>query len=164
MGIISLAHHLFHRELIRDQSPPLGILLLPWALPVSSHSWSYRQTNLSTPRSLAGQPPRPPAGQQYYGPQGSQQPFFQYSQCSGKKKALCVRLLHDSMSKTWHLILTPNQIGINYFRQDAALRGCINDARNIEKFLCGESPLYVSYQAPLSDATCQRDLATNAMI
>jgi hypothetical protein len=42
--------------------------------------------------------------------------YFQYSQCTGKKKALC--------------------IGINYIGQQAALRGCINDARNIERFLC----------------------------
>ena len=39
----------------------------------------------------------PPTGQQHYGPQFEnqsshqvQQPYFQYSQCTGKKKALCV--------------------------------------------------------------------------
>ncbi|KAI9450165.1 peptidase C14, caspase domain-containing protein [Lactarius psammicola] len=67
-----------------------------------------------------GPPPRPPQGQQRYGPQtqgsSQQQMYFQYSQCNGKKKALC--------------------IGINYFGQQAELRGCINDARNIERFLC----------------------------
>ncbi|KAN0138941.1 Caspase domain containing protein [Lactarius tabidus] len=66
-----------------------------------------------------GPPPRPPQGQQRYGPptQGSnQQMSFQYSQCNGKRKALCV--------------------GINYLGQQAELRGCINDARNIERFLC----------------------------
>ncbi|KAF8274852.1 caspase domain-containing protein, partial [Lactarius quietus] len=60
----------------------------------------------------------PPQGQQRYGPppQGSnQQMYFQYSQCTGKRKALC--------------------IGINYIGQQAELRGCINDARNIERFL-----------------------------
>ncbi|KAJ6494860.1 caspase domain-containing protein [Mycena vitilis] len=68
-----------------------------------------------------GPPPRPPTTQQHYGPQMQnqnhqmQQPFFQYSQCNGKKKALC--------------------IGINYFGQAAELRGCINDARNIQQFL-----------------------------
>ncbi|KAI0033065.1 peptidase C14, caspase domain-containing protein, partial [Vararia minispora EC-137] len=68
-------------------------------------------------------PPRPPGGQQHYGPQFAsaqhggqqQQPFFQYSQCTGKKKALC--------------------IGVNYFGTNAELRGCINDARNIQRFL-----------------------------
>ncbi|KAJ7707666.1 peptidase C14, caspase domain-containing protein [Mycena rosella] len=63
----------------------------------------------------------PPMNQQNYGPQFQganqqmQQPFFQYSQCSGKKKALC--------------------IGINYVGQDAELHGCVNDAGNIKKFL-----------------------------
>ncbi|KAJ7364076.1 peptidase C14, caspase domain-containing protein [Mycena albidolilacea] len=64
----------------------------------------------------------PPTTQQHYGPQFQnaqhqvQQPYFQYSQCNGKKKALC--------------------IGINYFGQASELRGCINDARNIQRFLC----------------------------
>lgn len=47
-----------------------------------------------------------------------QQPFFQYSQCNGKKKALC--------------------IGINYFGTGSELRGCINDAHNIQQFLCSK--------------------------
>ncbi|KAJ3532748.1 hypothetical protein NM688_g7380 [Phlebia brevispora] len=70
----------------------------------------------------AGVPPRPPTQQQNYGPAftGSnntqQQPFFQYSQCTGKKKALC--------------------IGINYIGQQAQLKGCINDAHNVKRFLC----------------------------
>ena len=43
-----------------------------------------------------GPPPRPPTHIQNYGPQFQNannvltQPFFQYSQCTGKKKALCV--------------------------------------------------------------------------
>ncbi|KAI0714343.1 peptidase C14, caspase domain-containing protein [Cerioporus squamosus] len=41
--------------------------------------------------------------------------FYQYSQCNGKKKALC--------------------IGINYVGQSAELKGCINDARNVSQFL-----------------------------
>ncbi|KAG6909070.1 Ca(2+)-dependent cysteine protease [Tephrocybe rancida] len=69
----------------------------------------------------SGPPPRPPTQQQNYGPQyqGAHgqyaQPFFQYSQCNGKKKALC--------------------IGINYIGQQGQLRGCINDVENIKKFL-----------------------------
>ena len=45
---------------------------------------------------IAGPPPRPPTQQQHYGPtfEGANhqrgQPFFQYSQCTGKKRALCV--------------------------------------------------------------------------
>jgi metacaspase-1 len=37
------------------------------------------------------------------------------------------------------------QIGINYFGQDAELRGCINDANNMQKFLCSEQELYLSF-------------------
>ena len=69
-----------------------------------------------------GPPPRPPAGNQNYGPQfqganqQNSQAFFQYSQCNGKKKALC--------------------IGINYIGQKSELSGCISDANNIQRFLC----------------------------
>ncbi|KAK0223350.1 metacaspase [Armillaria fumosa] len=69
----------------------------------------------------SGPPPRPPTQQQHYGAQYQsasspvQQPYFQYSQCTGKKKALC--------------------IGINYIGQNGELRGCINDAQNIQRFL-----------------------------
>ncbi|KAI0926150.1 Ca(2+)-dependent cysteine protease [Taiwanofungus camphoratus] len=71
-----------------------------------------------------GPPPRPPTQQQHYGPvfegqnNQQQQPYFQYSQCTGRKKALC--------------------IGINYVGQDAELKGCINDAHNVRRFLCSE--------------------------
>jgi len=41
--------------------------------------------------------------------------YFQYSRCTGKKKALC--------------------IGINYLGQEIELRGCVNDAKNISNFL-----------------------------
>ncbi|KAL1949393.1 hypothetical protein VTO73DRAFT_8274 [Trametes versicolor] len=68
-----------------------------------------------------GPPPPPPSQQQSYGPSfedaqhHQRQLYFQYSQCTGKKKALC--------------------IGINYFGQSAELKGCINDARNVVQFL-----------------------------
>ncbi|KAJ8072460.1 Ca(2+)-dependent cysteine protease [Marasmius tenuissimus] len=69
-----------------------------------------------------GPPPMPPSHAQHYGPQfegsdhQSRQPYFQYSQCTGKKKALC--------------------IGINYIGRNGELQGCINDANNISNFLC----------------------------
>lgn len=40
---------------------------------------------------------------------------YQYSNCTGKRKALL--------------------IGINYFRQKGELKGCINDVRNLSNFL-----------------------------
>lgn len=58
-------------------------------------------------------PSTPQMGGQWGGMNQPQQ--YQYSQCTGKKKALC--------------------IGINYFNTDAELKGCINDARNMKQFL-----------------------------
>ncbi|KAK7690938.1 Ca(2+)-dependent cysteine protease [Cerrena zonata] len=69
----------------------------------------------------AATPMRPPSQQQQYGPgweganHQTQHSYFQYSQCTGKRKALC--------------------IGINYFKQQGELKGCINDARNVQNFL-----------------------------
>ncbi|TFK33161.1 caspase domain-containing protein [Crucibulum laeve] len=42
-------------------------------------------------------------------------PHFQYSKCTGRKKALCV--------------------GINYIGQPNELRGCVNDAKHVKEFL-----------------------------
>jgi hypothetical protein len=42
-------------------------------------------------------------------------PTFQYSKCTGRKKALC--------------------IGINYHGQKKELLGCVNDAKNVREFL-----------------------------
>jgi len=42
-------------------------------------------------------------------------PHFQYSKCTGKRKAVCV--------------------GINYYRQAYELYGCVNDAKNVYRFL-----------------------------
>ncbi|CAE7076486.1 unnamed protein product [Rhizoctonia solani] len=63
----------------------------------------------------------PPTGQQMYGPaqnNNGPQMHFQYSMCTGRKKAL--------------------SIGINYFGQQGELRGCINDSNNICAFLTGQ--------------------------
>ncbi|RXK41046.1 metacaspase-1 [Tremella mesenterica] len=71
--------------------------------------------------SYGAVPGRPPTQMQHYGPQmqgqGGQQyqPYFQYSQCTGRRKALC--------------------IGINYIGTSQELRGCINDARNVQRFI-----------------------------
>lgn len=71
----------------------------------------------------SGPPQRPPDQHQFYGPQiqgpnQMQQYSFQYSQCTGKKKALC--------------------IGINYIGQKEQLLGCINDANNLKRFLIAQ--------------------------
>jgi len=68
-------------------------------------------------------------------------PHFEYSKCTGRKKALCV--------------------GINYIGMNEQLSGCINDARNVRSFLiqhCG----YKSEDIVLltDDATNPRQLPT----
>jgi hypothetical protein len=61
-----------------------------------------------------GAPP-PPSGQQAFGHGAPAGYTFQYSNCTGRRKALL--------------------IGINYFGQKGELRGCINDANNVAEFL-----------------------------
>ncbi|KAG6335665.1 hypothetical protein ID866_3423 [Astraeus odoratus] len=87
----------------------------PYAPPPGAPSRNYGYS------SQSGPPAMPPTQQQFYGPQFQgpnhqmQQSSFQYSQCTGKKKALC--------------------IGINYRNQSGQLAGCINDANNVKAFL-----------------------------
>ncbi|KAL2210072.1 hypothetical protein CC79DRAFT_477514 [Sarocladium strictum] len=59
--------------------------------------------------------PPPPSGAQQFGHGAPGGYTFQYSNCTGKRKALL--------------------IGINYFGQDGELRGCINDVHNVSSFL-----------------------------
>ncbi|KAK4146616.1 uncharacterized protein C8A04DRAFT_25533 [Dichotomopilus funicola] len=80
---------------------------------------NYGRPNMPTVNSNAythgnhAAPPPPPPSTQHYGYQ--QQFAFQYSQCTGRRKALL--------------------IGINYFNQRGQLRGCINDVRNMSAYL-----------------------------
>ncbi|KAK1148735.1 Ca(2+)-dependent cysteine protease [Aspergillus melleus] len=60
-------------------------------------------------------PPRPPQEAQHFGRGAPSNYRFQYSTCTGRRKALL--------------------IGINYFGQPNALRGCINDVANMSNFL-----------------------------
>jgi metacaspase-1 len=77
------------------------------ALPTVSQN-AYVQGNHNAPR------PPPQHAQQFGGgaPSGYN---FQYSQCTGRRKALL--------------------IGINYFGQRGQLRGCINDVKNMSNYL-----------------------------
>ncbi|KAF8322749.1 hypothetical protein DL93DRAFT_2071715 [Clavulina sp. PMI_390] len=109
------------------QSPPVG----GWNNgPPSNNPYQQGQGGFVNPGGYyhAPQPQpegpahMPPQQMQYYGPQvqngafGEQaQPYFQYSMCNGRKKALC--------------------IGVNYIGTSSELRGCINDARNVCAFL-----------------------------
>lgn len=62
-----------------------------------------------------GGPPPPPQGGQNFGSGAPSNYQFQYSNCTGKRKALL--------------------IGINYFGQRGTLRGCINDVKNMSTYL-----------------------------
>ncbi|KAI3339328.1 caspase domain-containing protein [Ustulina deusta] len=62
-----------------------------------------------------GAPPPPPSGPQHFGHGAPENYAFQYSNCTGRRKALL--------------------IGINYFGQRGQLRGCINDVRNMSSYL-----------------------------
>jgi hypothetical protein len=59
--------------------------------------------------------PPPPSGAQQFGHGAPEGYTFQYSNCTGRRKALL--------------------IGINYFGQEGELRGCINDVQNVSAFL-----------------------------
>ncbi|OTB07654.1 hypothetical protein M426DRAFT_317960 [Hypoxylon sp. CI-4A] len=59
--------------------------------------------------------PPPPTAPQQFGHGAPDGYTFQYSNCTGKRKALL--------------------IGINYFGQKGELRGCINDTKNVSQFL-----------------------------
>ncbi|KAG6019009.1 hypothetical protein E4U41_003446 [Claviceps citrina] len=59
--------------------------------------------------------PPPPTTPQQFGHGAPQGYTFQYSNCTGNRKALL--------------------IGINYFGQKGELRGCINDVQNVSNFL-----------------------------
>ncbi|OJJ89609.1 caspase family protein [Aspergillus glaucus CBS 516.65] len=62
-----------------------------------------------------GGPARPPSEPVAFGHGAPQGYNFQYSRCTGKRKALL--------------------IGINYFGQKGQLRGCINDVKNVSTYL-----------------------------
>ncbi|KAG1730429.1 Metacaspase-1 [Suillus paluster] len=70
---------------------------------------------------------------------------FQYSKCTGRKKALC--------------------IGINYKGQRKELRGCINDVRNVKRFLTSKWNYKEGDIVTLvDDATTSRQIPTRRNI
>lgn len=94
----------------------------------SGGGYGYAPPNGPPPQYSHAPPNYPPPGQ--YRPRGGQPPpsnpqqfghgapsnyMFEYSRCTGKRKALL--------------------IGINYFGQKGELKGCINDVQNLSRFL-----------------------------
>ncbi|CAH7686615.1 caspase domain-containing protein [Phakopsora pachyrhizi] len=98
---------------------------------------SYQQAyNQGGPPGAHFQPPQPTGGQ----------PYFQYSNCTGRRKALC--------------------IGINYIGMTGELRGCHNDALNMQRFLIErynykQEDMVILLDAPGSNA---RQVPTRANI
>ncbi|KAI2618416.1 caspase domain-containing protein [Hypoxylon sp. NC1633] len=90
-----------------SQDPPPGLDM--YGYPVqsghpSAQGWDHQRSG-----------PPPPTAPQQFGHGAPSGYTFQYSNCTGKRKALL--------------------IGINYFGQQGELRGCINDTRNVSQFL-----------------------------
>ncbi|KAL2824997.1 caspase domain-containing protein [Aspergillus cavernicola] len=101
----------------RYSSPsPYGTPPLP-PRPPSSHARSYpADPKPDSPQTWdPNLPPRPPMGAQHFGHGAPSNYQFQYSACTGRRRAL--------------------MIGINYFGQPNQLQGCINDVTNVSSFL-----------------------------
>ncbi|KAA8646515.1 caspase family protein [Aspergillus tanneri] len=92
-----------HRAMSDGPFRPLVIGVTAFA--AKSHSPSWNQNS----------PPPPPQEAQHFGRGAPSNYRFQYSTCTGRRKALL--------------------IGINYIGQPNALRGCINDVANMSNFL-----------------------------
>lgn len=88
-------------------------------------------------------PLTPPVDPVYYGQEfeapdhTKRRDFFQYSQCTGRKKALCVCLTCSYLYMNFNVTLISVKIGINYRGQPHQLNGCISDAKRMRKFLIG---------------------------
>lgn len=94
-------------SLSRHVSGHTDILL---GLPPSVSTNDFVQGNINAP-------PPPPQAMQSFGQGAPQNYNYQYSNCTGRRKALL--------------------IGINYFGQRGQLRGCINDVKNMSTYLNG---------------------------
>ncbi|KAI0697939.1 caspase domain-containing protein [Cerioporus squamosus] len=116
-----------------------------------SHSHSPRPTahhSSSQPAKITKPYRPPPEPIQHLQPAASSSHdhphFFQYSKCTGRRRALC--------------------IGINYKGQPNELYGCINDARNVVKFLRRHGYKSEDIVLLTDDATDPRSRPTRANI
>ncbi|KAK5061160.1 hypothetical protein LTR84_007702 [Exophiala bonariae] len=82
-------------------------------MPTTYNNSGYQQSNQN--HGGRTNPPPPPSAPQQFGHGAPSNYSFQYSNCTGKRKALL--------------------IGINYFGQRGQLRGCINDVKNMSTYL-----------------------------
>ncbi|CCH41125.1 Metacaspase-1A [Wickerhamomyces ciferrii] len=94
------------------QGPPPNVQMQNQAFNGQNHPNQYQYNDPNNGRHTFNRPQAPPpSGTQHIGNGIS----YQYSQCNGQRKALL--------------------IGINYIGTNNALRGCINDAHAMQKFL-----------------------------
>lgn len=93
----------YNRYAPPQHPPPQGL---------DAYGYPLQQSGYAT-HARSGPPP--PSVPQQFGHGAPDGYTFQYSNCTGKRKALLV--------------------GINYFGQDGELRGCINDVHNVSAFL-----------------------------
>ncbi|KAL4762443.1 caspase family protein [Aspergillus foveolatus] len=101
---LTLTHLAYARTQVRHlYQPPIYSSTHFLTLPASPSPWGQPL------------PPRPPSGFQPFGHGAPSNYHFQYSSCTGRRRALL--------------------IGINYFGQPNQLQGCINDVTNVSTFL-----------------------------
>ncbi|KAL5048639.1 hypothetical protein BDW71DRAFT_195921 [Aspergillus fruticulosus] len=100
---LSLTRPAYARTQVRQLYPPYFVYPAPLTLPASPSPWGQTL------------PPLPPSGFQPFGHGAPSNYHFQYSTCTGRRRALL--------------------IGINYFGQPNQLQGCINDVTNVSTFL-----------------------------
>ena len=62
-------------------------------------------------------------------------PHFCWSECTGRRKAVCVEHLFFFLRIYLYLSNPTLQVGINYVGQKNELKGCANDARHMSSFL-----------------------------
>ncbi|KAL4814715.1 caspase domain-containing protein [Aspergillus spinulosporus] len=101
---LTLTHLVYARTQVRHLYQPSNITFTHFLILLASPSpWGQPL------------PPRPPSGFQPFGHGAPSNYHFQYSSCTGRRRALL--------------------IGINYFGQPNQLQGCINDVTNVSTFL-----------------------------
>ncbi|KAI6249470.1 Metacaspase-1 [Erysiphe necator] len=96
---------------VQQYQPPQGV----FGAPQPQQQYGYDQWQNQSGYPAQGSAPPPPQGMQQFRHGAPQDYTFQYSNCSGQRKALL--------------------IGINYFGQNGELRGCINDVHNVSAYL-----------------------------
>jgi hypothetical protein len=132
----SHSHHRSHSHDRRPQASPgrhphftTGSHVKPIPIPSPSPSQQFHKP-VQQPQMP---PPEPKHIRASSMPHAASQ-VFQYSRCTGRKKALCVGI-SSCIALHARLNCLPPKIGINYLGQRNELRGCVNDAKNVRKFL-----------------------------